>query len=137
MLDTVVSEDVREAASGNGAAGEYYFLSTPSFSLAVPQQRYAEIDRWEFGGHLFLKIAKKGRRSVGTKPLDVIAVLPKPAPGAPIGSFAYLADHAVTTFWYSPSAGVAAFAFVGKGSASEVYYCAEAKCLFASAAPKP
>lgn len=129
-LSMVMVGDMREASSGSGAPGDYHFLNSPSVPLAVPKKGYAQSDRWEFGGRLFLKIAKGKRFFFGDEPLDVIAVLPKPASAEKAGSREYVYDNAVLSFWYSPPTGVVAIAFPGKGSNGEAYFCSGKKCLF-------
>lgn len=137
-LDMVYIRDEREASNGSGlASGDYYFLEAPSIPLAVPSKGYGTVEQWEFGGHLFVKIAKGNRYFVDRGVLDVIAVVPKPSGDIRKYSREQVYRNAILSFWYSPSAGVAAIAFRSKAQNGETYFCAGEKCLFGSLASAP
>jgi len=110
----VMIGDIGSVVHDSHPDANYFVVHSPLLSIAIPRNGYSDKDQWTFRGLEFRKIKKQfSPRILGVAlSVDVVTVSKGGKPQM--------------TFWYSKQAGVQALSF----GPNDVYYCAEARCLF-------
>lgn len=114
--------DVIEKSDVGCTSKDYFCISSIKFPIAVPKNRYSEINSWNFTGIRYVKEVSHYRipYSIGQEQIvDIVSARNRN-------------DKVILTFWYSETRGVVAVGLPAKeGDSGDVFYLGDGVGLFA------